>query len=178
MVFVWEVFKIFVISLAIIVPIRYFLIQPFFVHGMSMEPNFDDGQYLIIDEISYRFSPPERGDVIVFRYPPDPTQFFIKRIIGLPGETVITRGSQITIVNTGNPNGLILDESSYLQNVPPLGDETYTVKDNEYFVMGDNRTASFDSRRWGDVPAANITGRVWLRAWPTNKLGAIKTPVY
>src|SRR3989344_8898539 len=86
--FVWETIKVVVISLAIILPIRYYLVQPFFVKGASMEPSFEDGDYLLINEISYRFSAPERGDVIVFRYPKDRSQFFIKRIVGLPGETV------------------------------------------------------------------------------------------
>ena len=85
LVFVWETIKVVVISLAIILPIRYYLVQPFFVKGASMEPNFEDGDYLLIDEITYRFSEPLRGDVIVFRYPEDRSQFFIKRIVGLPG---------------------------------------------------------------------------------------------
>src|SRR3989338_5283921 len=86
--FIWETAKIIIISLAIIIPIRYYLVQPFFVKGASMEENFHDGDYLLIDEISYRLEVPRRGDVIVFRYPENQTQFYIKRIIGLPGETV------------------------------------------------------------------------------------------
>jgi len=174
----WEIFKVFVISLAIIIPIRYFLIQPFFVHGASMEPNFEDGQYLIIDEISYKFREPARGEVVVFRYPLDTKEFFIKRIIGLPGETVEIHGNKITIINKDDPQGLVLDEGQYLQNVPLLGDETITLKDNEFFVMGDNRSASFDSRRWGPVPKDDLVGRVWIRAWPVNQTGIIKAPGY
>src|SRR3989344_1293745 len=87
-IFFWEIFKVVVISLVIIIPIRYFLIKPFYVKGASMEPNFHDYEYLIIDEISYRFNQPARGEVVVFKYPFDQSQFFIKRIIGMPGETV------------------------------------------------------------------------------------------
>src|SRR5680860_453257 len=87
-IFVWEIIKVVSISLAIILPIRYFLIQPFYVKGASMEPNFHDREYLIVDEISYRFREPARGDVIVFRYPENPEEYFIKRIIGLPGESL------------------------------------------------------------------------------------------
>ena len=95
--FVWETIKVVVVSLAIILPIRYYLVQPFFVKGASMEANFEDGDYLLVDEISYRFSEPARGDVIIFRYPEDRSQFFIKRIIGLPGETVEIKSNKVTI---------------------------------------------------------------------------------
>ena len=115
--FIWETIKVIVISLAIIIPIRYFLIQPFYVKGASMEPNFHDHEYLIIDEISYRLNDPQRGDVVVFRYPNEPSQYFIKRIIGLPGETVQVEDGQITIINNYMPQGFILNESSYLPNI-------------------------------------------------------------
>jgi len=174
----WEIFKVFVISLAIIIPIRYFLVQPFFVQGASMEPNYDTGQYLIIDEASYYFRAPERGEVIVFRYPLDTKEFFIKRIIGLPGETLKIQGNQIIIINKDNPSGFVLDESKYLENIPPLGDEQIILKDNEYFVMGDNRAASFDSRRWGPVPKNDIIGRAWIRAWPFGKFGLMTGVAY
>ena len=98
-IFLWETAKIIIISLAIIIPVRYFLIQPFFVRGASMEPNFHDGEYLIIDELSYRLGEPERGDVIIFKYPKDPSQYYIKRIIGLPTETVEIKDGQIIIYN-------------------------------------------------------------------------------
>jgi signal peptidase I len=84
---IWEFLKIVIVSLLIILPIRYFIIQPFYVKGASMEPNFHDREYLIIDEISYRFNEPQRGQVIVFRYPNNPQEYFIKRVIGLPGDT-------------------------------------------------------------------------------------------
>lgn len=175
---VWEIFKIFVISLAIIIPIRYFLIQPFFVKGASMEPNYQDGEYLVIDEISYRFREPARGEVIIFRYPVNPKEFFIKRIIGLPGETLKIDGNKITVLNSAYPEGLILEESNYLENIPPLGEEIITLGGDEYFVMGDNRAASFDSRRWGPLPQKNIVGRVWLRAWPVSRAQVMDAPAY
>src|SRR5687768_10118422 len=112
--FFWELIKIFLIAVAIIVPIRYFLVQPFFVRGASMEPNFHDGEYLIIDELSYRFREPRRGEVIVFRYPDNPSQFFIKRIVGLPGDTVTVESGQIKVQNSQYQQGVILDESTYL----------------------------------------------------------------
>ena len=165
--FTWEILKIVIISLAIIIPIRYFLIQPFFVNGASMEPNFLNGDYLIIDEISYRFEAPQRGDVIIFRYPLDPSQFFIKRVIGLPGEKVKVINDSVFI------NGKPLDESKYLQGVDTAGNVEVTLEGDEYFVLGDNRQASSDSRRWGEVNEKFIIGRAWLRAWPFNRLGAV-----
>ena len=173
--FIWEILKIVIISLAIIIPIRYFLIQPFFVNGASMEPNFVDGEYLIVDEITYRFEKPERGDVIIFRYPLDPSQFFIKRIIGLPGETVkIVDGSIFIYNKETNPQEIELDESGYLNNIYTPGNIETTLKDSEYFVLGDNRRASSDSRKWGAIPKRYIIGEAWLRAWPVNRAGVVK----
>lgn len=169
--FTWEILKIVIISLAIIVPIRYFLIQPFFVNGASMEPNYLDGDYLIIDEISYRFNEPERGDVIVFRYPLDPSQFFIKRIVGLPSETIEIKEGRITIyVEEVSKEEIILDESEYLMNSNTPGNLEITLGVNEYFVLGDNRRASSDSRKWGGLDEKYITGRAWIRAWPINRV--------
>ncbi len=165
--FAWETFKIVVISLAIIIPVRYFLIQPFFVRGASMEPNFDNGQYLVIDEISYRFSDPERGDVVVFKYPLDPSQFYIKRIVGLPGERVVIKNGKVFIYNLSYPQGMALDESGYLSfNISTSGNIKADLKEDEYFVLGDNRQASSDSRQWGVLTEDLIVGRVWIRAWP------------
>ena len=109
--FIWETAKVVVVSLAIIIPIRYFLVQPFFVKGASMEATFDDGNYILIDEISYRFRDPARGEVVVFRFPEDKTQFFIKRIIGLPEETVEIKNDQIIIHNKQHPEGFVLNEN-------------------------------------------------------------------
>lgn len=158
--FVLEIVQIVAIALAIVIPVRYFLIQPFFVEGASMEPNFYNGQYLIIDEISYRLREPARGEVIVFRYPANPSQHFIKRIIGLPNETVEFEDGQIFI------NNEVLDESTYSPGAASYGEVKYILGEDEYFVMGDNRGASSDSRQWGALPREYIVGRVWIRAWP------------
>lgn len=175
---VWEVLKITALTLAVIIPVRYYLMQPFFVKGASMEPNFEDGQYLIIDEISYRLGSPERGDVVVFRYPLDPSQFYIKRIIGLPGETVEVLDGRIKIFNQEHPLGLILDEAQYLPNINTSGNTTEKLDANSYFVLGDNRQASYDSRRWGVLPKVNLIGKVWLRAWPLQTAHIFNAPVY
>ncbi len=175
--FALELVEIVVISLAIILPIRYFLIQPFYVKGASMEPTFDDHEYLIIDELSYRMRAPERQEVVVFRYPLDPRQYFIKRIIGLPGETVRISGDRITIMNAAHPDGILIDESAYLSpDVPTRGDRTVTLAADEYFVMGDNRTASLDSRTFGPLPAKQIVGRVWIRGWPLDRATVFRAP--
>src|SRR5688572_17057591 len=135
--FALELVEIVVISLAIILPIRYFLIQPFYVKGASMEPTFDDHEYLIIDELSYRFRVPERGEVVVFRYPLDPRQYFIKRIVGLPGEKIRVSDSKIVIENAEHPDGFALDESGYLApDTITHGDRTVQLAADEYFVMG------------------------------------------
>lgn len=175
--FVLELVEIVVISLAIILPIRYFLIQPFYVKGASMEPTFDDHEYLIIDELSYRLRSPQRGEVVVFRYPLDPRQYFIKRIIGLPGETVRVTDSKIVITNAEHPDGFAVDESRYLSpDVLTAGDKTVKLADDEYFVMGDNRTASLDSRSFGPLPAKDIVGRVWIRGWPIDRATVFSAP--
>ena len=171
--FVWETVKIVVISLAIILPIRYFLVQPFFVKGASMEPSFEDGDYLLIDEISYRFNRPERGDVIIFRYPQDTSQFFIKRIIGLPEETVEIKNNKVTVYNKKTPQGFSLDEKYLSANQQTLGDMVLKLDDNDYFVLGDNRLQSSDSRRWGTVNKTLIVGRAFLRPWPVNRMAKL-----
>ena len=167
LIFIWETAKIVVISLAIIIPIRYYLIQPFFVRGASMTPNFDNGQYLVVNEINYRFEKPERGQVIIFKYPLNPSQYYIKRIIGLPGETVEIKNGQVFVYNTNTLEEIDLDESDYLpQGMTTKGNIKVELNQEEYFVLGDNRQASSDSRQWGVLPRENIIGFVWIRAWP------------
>ncbi len=175
--FVWETIKVVVISLAIILPIRYYLVQPFFVKGASMEPNFEDGDYILVNEISYRFSTPERGDVVIFRYPVDPSQFFIKRIIGLPSETIEIKDNTVTIYNEDKPEGFVLDESYLAPEQETLGNSVVKLDDNEYFVLGDNRLESSDSRRWGMVNRTLITGKAFLRPWPFTRASRVR-PVY
>lgn len=175
--FVWEVAKIVIIAAVIVIPIRYFLFQPFFVRGQSMDPNFENGDYLIVDEISYKFRSPQRGEVVVFKYPDNPSQRFIKRIIGLPGETIEIKEGKITIYN--GENILSLDESSYLDSsLYTSGDIKVGLAENEYFVLGDNRPFSYDSRRFGVLPEEYIIGRFFLRAWPLDSLSGFKIPEY
>lgn len=159
-----ELLKLIVISLVIVIPFRIFIAQPFIVEGASMDPTFETGEYLIVDEVSYRFKDPERGDVLVFKYPLDPSKSFIKRIIGLPGEIVSIKDGLVTITSSENPNGLTLDEP-YVK-LPKEDDASFTLGLGEYFVMGDNRAQSADSRLWGAVPEDNIIGRPLVRFFP------------
>jgi signal peptidase I len=175
--FCWEISKIFLITLAIVAPIRYFLFQPFFVKGESMMPNFSEGDYLIVDEISSYFRDPLRGEVIVFKFPNNPSQRFIKRVIGLPGETVEINNNQVAISKNGEVK--VLDETAYLvASIETKGSIKITLADNEYFVMGDNRNFSFDSRSFGPVPKDKIIGRALIRAWPIDSLSKISAPAY
>lgn len=184
--FLWEVLKVFLWALIIIVPIRVFLFQPFFVQGASMEPNFKDGDYLVVNELGYKqtefklgdthfftagsFRELNREDVVVFRYPRDPKQFFIKRIVGLPGEKVKIENGKVTIFNEQNPEGFLLDEHEYLPVTTLTSSALITQLDyDEYFVLGDNRQASHDSRAWGPLPKKDVIGKVLVRAWPLSK---------
>jgi len=176
--FIFELIQVMAISLAIIIPVRYFLIQPFYVKGASMEPNFFDHEYLIIDELSYRFRTPDRGEIVVFRYPNDPKQFFIKRVIGLPGETVEIAGGQVKVYNDKNPNGVVLDEMKYLDQDYTATTRTVTLKNDEFFIMGDNRISSLDSRYFGPIKMSAIVGRVWLRGWPFDRWKIFEIPGY
>lgn len=168
--FVGELVHVIVISLAIILPIRYFLIQPFYVKGASMEPNFYDHEYLIIDEISYRFMDPERGEIIVFRYPNDPQQYFIKRVIGLPGERIVISDGRVRIYDGTDPEGYLLDEGKYLADQSTPGEKDVTLDEDEFFLLGDNRKASLDSRVFGAVPGQFVVGKVWFRGWPPERI--------
>ncbi|MCP6718497.1 MAG: signal peptidase I [Patescibacteria group bacterium] len=174
--FLLETIKIIILAIAIVLPVRYFLFQPFFVQGISMEPNFFNGDYLIVDEITYRFRDPQRGEVIVFKYPKSPTQRYIKRIIGLPGEEILIKNGQITIAD--NTGSWVLDESEYLKDAYTGGITKVSLSETEYFVLGDNRTFSSDSRRWGSLSEGFIVGKVYLRAWPFTALAKIESPAY
>ena len=168
-----EIVSVVALSLAIVIPIRVFIAQPFVVSGESMSKTFSDGNYLIVDELSYRFDNPQRGDVIVFKVPPkglelshydtSKTVYFIKRIIGLPGETVEILGDSVKIYNKENPDGKTLDEpyafidkSSANTDIFSSINEKVVLGPDEYFVMGDNRHNSSDSRFWGTLPKENI----------------------
>jgi len=176
LVFAFDLFKIALIALVIVLPIRYFLFQPFIVEGESMAPNFESGDYLIVDEISYRFSGPQRGDVVVFNWPKDTTQRFIKRVIGLPGETIDVKNGQVSVIKDGET--IILNESYLSADLKTYGDVNITLGENEYFVLGDNREYSYDSRAWGEVPSKDIIGKAALRIFPITSLSEIKKPTY
>ncbi len=163
----WDLIKFTIIALAIVIPIRMFIAQPFVVSGDSMLPTFQNGEYLIVDQLSYLRGEPSRGDVIVFHYPKDPSKFFIKRVIGLPNEKINIKNSSITIINETHPDGFKLDEP-YL-NEKFVTSENYTTGEKEYFVMGDNRNRSSDSRIWGTLSRKSITGRAYLRLLPISE---------
>lgn len=166
-----EITKFALTIILIVVPIRTFIAQPFIVNGESMFPTFSGGEYLIIDQLSYQLRQPDRGEVIVFRYPNDPSKFFIKRVIALPGETIKINNSTVTIT-TVEGEEIILDESyaSYTEAVWGTNITT-NLKDQEYFVMGDNRNRSLDSRSWGPVEEKFVRGRVFVRLFPVTEIG-------
>jgi signal peptidase I len=185
--FIIEVVKMFLLALVIIVPVRMFLFQPFIVRGASMEPNFSEKQYLIVNEFGYKNTPVnvlgknlvtinprkdlDRYDIVVFRAPVDKKQYYIKRVIGLPGETVEIDNGVVMIYNDENPEGRVLDESAYL----PEGRKTNgTIKveigEDEYYVLGDNRPASSDSRTFGPITKDDVIGKVLIRAWPPSDM--------
>lgn len=166
-----ELLKFALVSLVIVLPIRIFIAQPFIVSGASMEPTFEDGEYLIVDELTYRFAEPERGDVVIFRYPKDPSKFFIKRIIGLPSETLRFQDGTIIVENEADPDGFLLQEP-YV-DTPLQGLSDVTLNESQYYVLGDNRPASSDSRVWGPLDADLIVGRAFLRLFPVDRLNVL-----
>ena len=168
--FFGEIIKFTIIALAIVLPIRLFIAQPFIVSGASMDPTFATGEYLIVDQLSYHIGDPARGQVVIFKYPKDETKFFIKRVIGLPGETVIIDGTSVIIKNKANLDGFKLNEPYISLNNEKEDSITVTLKTGEYFVMGDNRKESFDSRAWGVLPRDLIIGTPFVRLFPANKI--------
>lgn len=178
--FCLEVTKIVLISLVIIIPIRHFIIQPFYVKGASMEPNFYDHEYLIIDEITYRFTEPKRGDIIVFRYPRNPQEFFIKRIIALPGEKIQIKDGNIYIFNGENKDGFLLKEDYIANDIKTYStmEDVVGLDKDEFFVLGDNRNSSKDSRSFGPVNKSFVIGRVVFRGWPFDRVNLFEAPIY
>lgn len=173
--YLWETAKIVFFALLIVVPIRFYLFQPFIVRGASMEPSFHEADYLIVDQLSYRFRDPERGEVVVFYYPQDPQKRHIKRIIGLPGEEVVIEEEKITI--TDNEKTFVLEED-YLPLPRTSGEERILLEEDHYFVMGDNRNSSFDSRNWGSLPREKIIGRVFFQISPFSVFSKVAIPEY
>ncbi len=166
-----ENLEVILIALLIVIPVRYFLIQPFIVHGSSMEPSFYTNDYLIVDELSYRFRSPRRYEVIVFKAPNDLHQYYIKRIIGLPGETIDIKNGEI-FVSDSNQQPIELEEKFLPPSLKTAGNIHIVLDANHYYVLGDNRVASYDSRNWGPLDKKLIVGRVWLRLWPVDRIEA------
>ena len=185
--FFLELIKVVAICAAIIILVRLMLFQPFYVKGSSMEPNYHDGEYLIIYQLPYRFphffhtfTEKERGRTIIFHPPNDPKEFYIKRLIALPGERVKIEDGVITIYNQDHPEGFALQEQ-YLpdgvRTMPGTAHEV-TIGLDKIFVLGDNRSASLDSRRIGSVPVQNVIGEPIVRGWPLNRIGILRKPIY
>ncbi len=174
--FFLELIKIALIAGVTIGLVRYFLFKPFYVKGQSMEPNYFASEYLIVDEITYRFREPERGEVIVFKSPVVQKEFYLKRIIALPGERVKVEDAKVIVYNEEYPQGVLVEEQYITEQTP--GKITVTLGPDEYFVMGDNRDASFDSRRFGAISREHIVGKTWLRGWPIKRISTFKSPVY
>lgn len=165
-----EIVRFAILALIIVLPIRMFIAQPFIVSGASMDDTFENGQYLIVDQVTYYLEDPQRGDVVIFRYPKDPSKFFIKRVIGLPGDTISIVGGAVTITNEENPDGFVLDEP-YIETMTTGTPLTEELGDREYFVMGDNRDQSSDSRVWGVLQKERIVGRALVRLFPPDQIG-------
>jgi len=159
------------IAFGIVLPFRIYIAEPYLVDGRSMDPSFETGDYLIVDKLSYRIKEPERNTVIVFKYPKDTGKSFIKRIVGLPGETVIVKDDTVTIVNSENPNGLVIN-GPYITH-PSVGSYETKLGDDEYYVLGDNRAESFDSRYWGPLQKKYMLGKPIIRLFPVGKIGIL-----
>ncbi len=166
--FIKDLLSFIAIIVFVVIPFRIFIAQPYLVDGSSMDPTFKSGEYLIVDQLSYRMHDPARGDVVIFRFPLNPKEFFIKRVIGLPGETVQITSDGTFIINKDNPDGMKMDEKYVV--FAKKTNQTFTLKDGEYFVMGDNRGASADSRLWGAVPRKNIIGTPFVALFPISKI--------
>ena len=168
---IFDFLKTLVFSLLLVVFIRFFIISPFSVKGKSMEPSFYEGEYLIVDEISYRFKDFKRGDVIVLKYKDKQgiSEFLIKRIVGLPGEEVIISNGKVLIKNEENPDGYYLEEDYLSENIETFGNIKELVSEDNYFILGDNRPNSLDSRYFGSILKDQIVGRVFFRGFPFDR---------
>lgn len=175
---VLEVIEIAFITLGFVFLTRFFIVQPFLVSGGSMSPYMSHGDYLLIDELTYRFRDPQRGEVNVFRYPNNPSTYFIKRVIGLPGERVQIREGEVRIFNNEYPDGYVLSETYLPVGTVTSGNVDLALQEGEYFFMGDNRPYSFDSRSWGVVKKDDIIGIARVRLYPLRHAAAFSTPEY
>jgi signal peptidase I len=176
--FFLDILEVVVFAVAIFLFMYLLVMQPHKIKGASMEPNFPNGEYLLTDKLSYRFNEPNRGDVIVFEAPGQQGEEYIKRIIALPGERVLIMNDLVYI------NGEVLNES-YIPEKLRLSPGSFIkegqeilVPSNNYFVLGDNRPFSSDSRAWGTVSEDAITGRAWIIYWPLNGAGMVEKVQY
>ncbi len=177
--FIFDIIKLVAIAFLIVWPIHHFIFQPFYVIGSSMEPNFYDRDYLIVSKITYRINHPERGQVIIFHPPANDKDYLIKRVIGLPGEKVFVENGGIYITNSEHPNREKLNEKNYLApGLTTPGKIEVQLEDDEYYLLGDNRSMSLDSRSFGPVKENRIVGRASLIGWPFDRFGLIETPVF
>ncbi len=170
---IFDLIKSVAIALIIVIPIRMFIFQPFIVRGESMHPNFENNDYIIVDQISYRFKEPVRGEIVIFYLKDNPNQRFIKRIIGLPGEEIEIKNNQVIISNNG-----VLKESYIPSSYETISDKIISLGENEYFVLGDNRPASYDSRRFGLITKENIIGRALINISFFKSVSLIRLPEY
>ena len=175
--FFLEVIKVVVLAAITVSFVRYFLFKPFYVKGESMVPNFQPSDYLIIDELSYRFRSPQRGEAIVFRAPMQVKKdYYLKRVIGLPGERIQVEDNKIIVFNQEHPKGVLVKEEYIVEDTP--GSVSYVLGEDQYFVLGDNRDASYDSRRFGPIHKDAIVGRTWIRGWPIDTVEIFEAPEY
>ena len=179
---VLEVVEVVLVALGAVYVIRTFLVQPFLVSGASMAHTFESGDYLLIDELSYHFRKPSRGEVVVFHYPNKESTYFIKCIIALPGERVELGSGGVVVFNKEFPNGRTLDEpylpSGTATNARPGKETVFELGQSQYFVLGDNRSFSFDSRDWGLLTSNEVVGLVRLRLWPATGFTVFAAPAY
>jgi len=181
--YVYEIVKTVIVVLVFALIIRTFLVQPFVVDGSSMEPTFHNHEYLMVEKLNFAFHSPQRGDIVVFKYPLNPSLNYVKRIIGVPGDRVVIAQGKVTVYNNLNPNGLALNEAYIPRDLQTkvsgeLSEHTWSVDQNSYFVLGDNRDHSDDSRSWGLVPQPNIVGKVWLTVYPFEDFGVVHHAAY
>ena len=177
--FIFDIVKLVVLAFIIVWPIHYFIFQPFYVVGPSMEPNFYDNEYLIVEKISYHFRDPQRGEVVVFQSPSNPKDHLIKRVIGLPNERLVVEKGKVYVYNSQFVQGLELEEDAYLSaGIVTPGQIEVDLEDNQYYLLGDNRNVSLDSRVFGPVGKKEINGKAWFRGWPLKEMGLIKMPVF
>lgn len=178
--FFLDILEVIVFAVGIFFFVYLLIMRPHKIKGQSMMPNFPDSEYLLTEKVSYYVRKPERGDVVVLAPPPEvsETDEFIKRIIALPGERIMLKGGKV-YVNNNVLNEPYLPSDIYTPTGPFMDDgEEFTIPAGEYYVMGDNRANSSDSRYWGPITRSEITGRAWVVYWPPKLAGVVQTPNY